>query len=299
LQSVFRLALQQYVGEGGLEARNAIQLLHTIFSFYKELKGRWSKAAKAVWKKEQQEGAETMLEDAFDFAEEIPLDLLKAMQEPLITRWWTIAVLACKAQRYLPFFVKMAKGVRNMTTTKEKENTIASNLLSLASSDWIVADVMLIASLSKLFLNHHMKWYQGVDPNIGQPGFLSFHRAVRYFLMLEDLKEAQRSWETHPLFQPFLIQVSKIANEKLRKLKADSVRTLIRKMILQVRKHNKRYIQSSKLIRGVFSEQPTGQVVAQFLLNHRRDNLPPVVTQSFFSEAHGREIDLVKFSQFL
>jgi hypothetical protein len=52
--------------------------------------------------------------------------------------------------------------------TKEKENRIMSNILALASSDWIVADVMLIASLSKLFLNNHMKWYQGVaDPNIG------------------------------------------------------------------------------------------------------------------------------------
>ncbi len=109
-----------------------------------------------------------MPDNVFDAAteEDIPLDLLKAMQEPLITRWWTIAVLATKAQRYLPFFIKMAKGVKNMTTTKEKENTIASNLLSLASSAWIVADVMLIASLLKLFLNNHMKWYQGIDPNI-------------------------------------------------------------------------------------------------------------------------------------
>jgi hypothetical protein len=40
LKSVFCLALQQYDGEGGLEARNAIQLLQTIFAFYKELKGR-------------------------------------------------------------------------------------------------------------------------------------------------------------------------------------------------------------------------------------------------------------------
>jgi hypothetical protein len=201
IQSVFRLALQQYVGDGGLEARNAIQLLRTIFSFYKELKGRWSKAVKAIWKKTV--GDESMPIDVFNTTKEIPQDLLKAMQEPPIKRWWKIAVLACKAQRYLPFFVKMAKRVRNMTTSKEKENTIASNHLLLASSDWIVADVMLIASLSQLFLNNHMKWYQGVDPNIGRPGFLTFHRAVRYFLMLEDLLEAERSWETHELFNEF------------------------------------------------------------------------------------------------
>jgi hypothetical protein len=183
------LALQQYVGDGGLEARNAIQQLHTIFSFYKELIGRWSKAVKAIWKKTAGDGL--VPNNVFNTTEEILQDLLKAMQEPLIIRWWTIAVLACKAQRYLPFFVKMAKGVRNMTITKEKESTIALNLLLLASSDWIVADVMFIASLSQLFLNNHLKWYQGVDPNIGRPGFLTFHRAVQYFLMLEDLLEAE------------------------------------------------------------------------------------------------------------
>jgi hypothetical protein len=61
--------------------------------------------------------------DVFNMTEEIPQDLPKAMQEPFITRSWTITVLACKAQRYLPFFVKRAKGVRNMTTTKEKKKT--------------------------------------------------------------------------------------------------------------------------------------------------------------------------------
>jgi hypothetical protein len=130
--------------------------------------------------------------DVFNTAKEIPQDLLKGIQEPLITRWWTTALFACKARRYLPFFIKMAKGVRNMTTTKEKENTIALNLLSLASSDWVVADVILIASLSQLFLNNHMKWYQGVDPNIGRSGFLTFHCAVRYFLMLEDFTRSQK-----------------------------------------------------------------------------------------------------------
>jgi hypothetical protein len=191
----------------------------------------------------------------------------------------------------------MAKGVRNMTTTKEKENTIASNLLSLASSDWIVADVMLIASLSQLFLNNHMKGYQGVDPNIGRHGFLTFHRAVRYFLMLEDLREAERSWETHELFNAFRLQVAKIDNENLQKLKEDSLRAMIHKMILQVRKHNKRYLLSSKLVRGIFAEQPTGQAIAQLL--SRQEYLPPLVSQRFPSKIHACEVHVMKFAQFL
>jgi hypothetical protein len=35
----------------------------------------------------------------------------------------------------------MAKACCNMTKTDQKENIIASNLLSLASSDWILSDI--------------------------------------------------------------------------------------------------------------------------------------------------------------
>jgi hypothetical protein len=54
-----------------------------------------------------------MLDNILDANKEIPLNLLKAMQEPLITRWWMIGVLATKAQQYLPSFIKLEKGVRN------------------------------------------------------------------------------------------------------------------------------------------------------------------------------------------
>jgi hypothetical protein len=64
------------------------------------------------------------------------------------------------------------------TKTDQKENIITSNLLSLASFDWIVADIQLIAGVAESWLNPHMRWYQGSDPNIGLTGFLSFHRQV-------------------------------------------------------------------------------------------------------------------------
>jgi hypothetical protein len=69
-------------------------------------------------------------------------------------------------------------------------------------------------------------------------------------------------------------------------------------MVLQVQKQNKQYLQSSKLVHGVFSKQPTGQVKAQLLCRPQRDN-QPIVTQSFFSKIHNHEIDVVKFSKFL
>jgi hypothetical protein len=44
-----------------------------------------------------------------------------------------------------------------MTNTDQKEKIIASNLLSLASSEWIIADILFNSTISKCWLNPHMK----------------------------------------------------------------------------------------------------------------------------------------------
>jgi hypothetical protein len=92
--------------------------------------------------------------------------------------------------------------------------------------------------------------------------------------MLEDLLEKPKGLGRPTFFNAFQLQVAKIYNNNLRKLKEDSVRAMIHKMILQVCKHNKRYLLSSKLVRGIFAEQPTGQAIVQ-LLRHQ-ENLPPL-----------------------
>jgi hypothetical protein len=66
------------------------------------------------------------------------------MQEPLVTHWWTIGSLAILTTKHLNFFLLLAKGVCNITNTDVQEKIAASNLLSLASSEWIVANVYFI-----------------------------------------------------------------------------------------------------------------------------------------------------------
>jgi hypothetical protein len=123
LQSDFCLPVQRYIGEGKLGSRNAIQFQHALFSLYDELsafKDGWNKIVRAVWRKVY--GTE-----AGKLTINLPDDLLLAMQQPLITPWWMIRCLATLARRYLLFFFKMAKGVRNMTDTSNKESTVTVN----------------------------------------------------------------------------------------------------------------------------------------------------------------------------
>jgi hypothetical protein len=94
-----------------------------------------------------------------------------------------------------------------MTNTDQKENIVASNLLSLASSEWIVANVYFITGITQSWLNPHMKWYQGSDPNIGKSGLLCFHRAVRYFLMIDNIDKICHYWQINEAFAKFSKQV--------------------------------------------------------------------------------------------
>jgi hypothetical protein len=194
-------------------------------------------------------------------------------------------------------FLLLAKGVCNITNTDVQENMIASNFLSLTSSQWIVADVYFIAGIVKAWLNPHMKWYQGTDVNIGRPGFLSFHRLVRYFLMVDDVDQMRRDWKTNKVFEKFSKkQVASMTNPKLKQLKEGMVEAFLKKMRLQIIKHNKRYVLTRSIVCSIFAEWQTGQAVAQVLKGG--EGLPSL-SPPFFSNQHDREINCEKFYQFL
>ena len=79
---------------------------------------------------------------------EIPKDLCKAVQEPLITRWWTQSVLASLYTKYSKVYNATAQATVNSTTTADKSNKISSNLVRMADDKWIVADVFFLSGVS-------------------------------------------------------------------------------------------------------------------------------------------------------
>jgi hypothetical protein len=225
-----------------------------------------------------------------------PKNLLQAMQEPLITRWWTIGSLAALAAKYLKFFTVLAQAIVNMTNSDEQENTIASNLLSLALSPWIVADVHFIAVITKKWLNPHMRWYQRSDPNIGQLRYLVSHRLVHYYLMISDLEDMANDWKTLDAFKDFRDVLSSLS-ETMRPMKQAMISSFLSLMIQQVIKHNQRYLLTPKLVRAVFAEKETGQLVASMLISDDEETNEP--TGKYKSVVHGCEINLQRFSRWL
>jgi hypothetical protein len=60
--------------------------------------------------------------------------------------------------------------------------------------------------------------------------------------MVEDLDQIRRNWKTNEFFEKFAKQVQSMTNPKLKLLKEGMVEAFLKKMRMQVQKHNKRYI---------------------------------------------------------
>jgi hypothetical protein len=87
-----------------------------------------------------------------------------------------------------------------------------------------------------------------------------------------------------------------MTNPKLTHLKEGMVEAFLKKMRLQIQKHNTQYILTRAIIGSVFAEWQTGQVVVQVLKGG--DGLPSI-SPPFFSKQLRREINCGKFFQFL
>jgi hypothetical protein len=233
-------------------------------------------------------GTEVMPDNLLD------AEVTSAAQEPLLTLWQTIGSLAHFATKCLDFLLLLAKACCKMTKTDVRENVVASNLLSLASSDWILANVCLIAGVAKSWLKPHMRWHQSSDPHIGTLGFLCFHRQVRCFLMMEDLKKMEMSLRKMEDFEQFSKKLFTM-NPTLKKLKEDMATSFLRKMGSQVKKDNKQRLLTKHLVRGVCTEWETGQALAQFLKGG--DGAMPKIDCQKFVWFLGDEVPLALLSQ--
>jgi hypothetical protein len=79
-QSIFRLAIQHYIGDGGLGKRNAVQCNHAVydmFARFSEYMGYWRDFVTKLYNQEHP-------------GVEAPNELITHILEPIITRWWTL-----------------------------------------------------------------------------------------------------------------------------------------------------------------------------------------------------------------
>ncbi len=299
-------ALNNTIGAGGIENRNALQLIHAAYDLQNNLgfemwKGYYKEAIKVV-----QPG-----NDSNEFDE----SLITKLTEPIPTRWWTIGEGANNILKNLAVILQIAKQVRNVYSSgSHSNNKVASRFISLLNEPIIISDVKLIAGFHAAFLNTHFAWLQKGDKDVGNaPGFLGRLMLTQYFLMSSDLSRLQnRGWADIEEMKPFANSLDEdiMKIEMIDPQDPSKTRMIMRKSFQENKaqlffeaakeKLDKHYVRFVKdlLFLSLYGERCSTQVVSTFLFGDK-DHTYPSPSDEFFSPAHKRLINLNDFSTFL
>ena len=304
MQLTLANAMEMTMGTGGLDKRNAMQLLHSIYDLQEAMeigvwKKEWEKARKKV------EGEDTV-------GQPVP-----TLQDPILTRWHTVGQAASFLVKHLPICRQISKNIRNWSTSGgstviSKSTKIASGINSLIEEPAIISDVQLIACFHTIFLNRHLAWLQKGDKKIGDtPGFLGRHMFSRYFLMHDCLQSLMNNgWKEHhgtKLFvqgleqETMAVTIPDPADPKnethipLHAFQERKANAFFKAAFLSLEKHYKRY-GDNLLFLSLYDEPHVTKIVAGLLMGEELPNPPP--DQAIPSPAHGMDINLLSFLEF-
>jgi glutamate synthase domain-containing protein 2 len=136
----------------------------------------------------------------------------------------------------------------------------------------IRSDIEILATYADAFFNEHFKWSQGSDPNVGTPGFLTFHLVSRYYVKARSLEEMTKSWRTQPKFEHFRKSVEAIPTEATkempitRDLQENKMDMFLKISFEQLNKHSKKLVTTNTIFFGALGEFPTSVIVARLIL---------------------------------
>jgi len=233
--------------------------------------------------------------------------VLSKMTAPVLTRWWTVGAGASYVFDYYLVLFHACQTVINMYDSTSTPNGIASDLFSMMSNQENFIDLALIRCFHKVYINPHFDWMQTCQDLTQELGFQSHNIAVRYYLMDYDLNGAM----TGDAVKDYLEAIGKACPmgsvEHARHM--NKLNIFGREAISSLHKHFPRWISHKLLPAALLSEGPTAKVVAAAMLGLDMptfDASDGVVDDRrtsgklyFISNAHGVEINLLKFDTFI
>jgi hypothetical protein len=228
------------------------------------------------------------------------------VMKPDNSRWLYTAFAVDWIKNNHDNWIKLADKFLETSKHMPTERDIVRNLKSLLNEPEILVNLALTAGFFQSYFFQHFKFLQGVDPNIGKPGFLSFHIFVRVFLMREDLDCLLRyKTEKHYEMEKFESRVNVMPQDKqeAQHKKAQDFFQFLRRELLKMFDW---WIDTRLFFLAAFGEAPTGKLVARYLLStevitkvNTMSLLLPTESITYESPKHGCIIDMRKLCGFL
>mmetsp|Transcript_22644 Transcript_22644/g.67005 ORF Transcript_22644/g.67005 Transcript_22644/m.67005 type:complete len:219 (+) Transcript_22644:1297-1953(+) len=153
-------------GDGGLEKRNVMQLIHCPYDLMNILElDEWKENWFSVTGKK--------------FGKKYP--------KPVMTRWWYVGCASQKLLEQWEDWKMVSEAVINNKSTDTAANKVASGLWSLMNEPVLKAHLHFMCAYHKAFIVPHFEWLQKMDERTKRSGFRSRSILERYYLMHCDL----------------------------------------------------------------------------------------------------------------
>jgi hypothetical protein len=300
MQLTGTVPMKHVFGAGGVGTRNIAQLLFLAYTVQSSLGRRMTRELLDEMK---DSGHDLSEEDFLAWIKELKANPDMLLTMPNDARWWYTAIAVDRLMRNLHLWKKLAKEYNSQSNLTTTERDIGGNFVSLLEEPEVMVDLALLAGFFRLYLFSHFKFFQGVDPNIGRPGWLSFHVVTRFFLMLEDLNRLLNFQEKLPSeMEPFQRYVRALPEDKQAEQLKKAI-IFIELAIGEAEKMFARWLDERLFFLAAFGEAPTAKIVARFLLDGPHNLITEDEIESeemaFKSPLHQRTIDLQAFSKFI
>jgi hypothetical protein len=217
------------------------------------------------------------------------------------TRWWSIGESAQNMLKTLPMRRFMARNFDDMKANREdsKAKKIAQDFLSISAEPVILCDAAYLMCFHRFYLAGHMKFFQSLDKLTRAAGCQPFSIFVRCYLMTEDYKAmGNGGWKNLTDFQELVTRLSQCSPGEEYAMEVDKIEKSFEMARQENLKLFARWKDINKLaVLASFSEKETGMIVCSRILGRTQEDYTP--TMIFFSENHGRSINLAKFVKYV
>ena len=264
-------------GTGGLEKRNVLQYLHSVWNLTQQYE--WDEFL--------------LLWDSCTGKQ-----LKVRMPQPVLTRWEYVGQAINWVIVRFDDIAKMAQAAVNTNAAISAKNIIASAITSLTNEKLIRAHLHFLKGYHDSFFDIHFHWVKHTDPITKKNGYLSRHIAVHFYVMVKKIKEITDNWKTMDEFLPFV----NYCNEKIidpieTKMTFDSIPPkffkLAHDMLL---KHFNQWRSPLLLPIALCGDTIPAQALAGYMCGHGSNAHIP---QSYHSATHHYDIDIPDLMSFL
>ena len=218
LQLALANPVKKTFGEGGLEKRTMMQMLHSCYDLQecfeaKEFEAMWETAKEKV---RGMDGA-TEGDDNEDDNDDDANSKFKRIAKAVLTRWWFVGVASCHLLEHWAIWHTLSQMIINSHDSKSRANTIASGLNSLMQEPVLQVELALLKGFHEAFIFEHFRFLQDTDEVSKHSGFRAQHILVRYYLMRKDLQKIEESMSENEHFKEYIALKSKLQPGELTK----------------------------------------------------------------------------------